>query len=367
MTDINNSFHINVLDEWSLNHNQVKVWEELVKQHPNGSFFLSYEWLNLWWLTFAQPEDMLKLILVFNEDDKLVAICPFYLKNGDVLCFIGTGEDEDGEVCSEYLDILLAPEYKEVLLNAINSTLQKEFKTIEQMFFSNVLLDSNIVQLFDCLNSKFVVIKKEVGVRYLINLPRDYISYQASCSKSFISQANRKKRKFEKLGGELINVETLENATEIFSQLALLHTARWNSVGLTGAFTDKRFLKFHRAYITKLFHQNQLSMKALMVNQQVVGVIYNITYHNNCYFYQIGIDVNDYQNLSLGTLLHLSEIKQSIKKGYDKYDFMKGDRVKSYKQNFTSESYEMINITVYKKGILAYIKKATRHIIKKVG
>ena len=365
VTDINNSFYIQVLGEWSLNHNQLKVWEELVKQQPNGTFFLSYDWLNLWWLTFAQSEDILKLILIHDED-KLIAICPFYLKKGHVLHFIGTGEDEASEVCSEYLDIIIANDYKDALLNTVQSILHEELNQIEQMTFSNVLYNSYIVQLMERSKEHYIVTKEEVGVRYVINLPSDYLSYETTRSKSFISQANRKRRKFEKLGGEIINADTLESANEIFNQLAMLHNARWNAVGLTGAFTDKRFLTFHRDYITILLKQNQLSMKALIVNKRIVGVIYNIIYNDNCYFYQIGIDINDHNNISLGTLLHLSEIKGCIQKGYKKYDFMKGEKEKSYKQNFTSTTNEMISLTVYKKGFRAYIKNASRHIIKKI-
>ena len=66
MADINNSFYTQVIDEWSLSHNQLVSWKELVKQQTNGSFFLDYDWLNLWWYTFSQPDDALKLILIYK-------------------------------------------------------------------------------------------------------------------------------------------------------------------------------------------------------------------------------------------------------------------------------------------------------------
>lgn len=365
MTDINNSFHIEVLDKWLLSKNDLTAWEELLTQQPNGSFFLSYEWLYLWWNTFAQAKDILKLILVYDAD-KLVAIFPFYLKKGETLYFIGTGEDEQSEVCSEYLDIILANDYQNALLDTFNNILQNDFKQIKQMMFSNVLFDSYIVQCIERAKKHYILVKNIVGVRYKLSLPSDYLTYEATRSRSFISQANRKKRKFEKLGGKLINVKSQADAIEIFNQLGKLHSARWNAVGLNGAFQDQRFLNFHRSYIKILFQNNKLSMKALTINNQVVGVIYNITYNNTCYFYQIGIDIDNFHHLSLGTILHLSEIKESILHGYEQYDFMKGNKIKSYKQSFTDTTYEMLNLDVHKKGILAHIKNTIRQIIKKL-
>ena len=365
MADINNSFYTQVIDEWSLSHNQLVSWKELVKQQTNGSFFLDYDWLNLWWYTFSQPDDALKLILIYNEE-VLVAILPFYLKKGKILYFIGTGEDEKSEVCTEYLDIIIANEYKDILLNIISNLLLKEFKKTQQIMFVNVLHDSYAVQLIERIKKHYLVTKKSVGVRYIINLPSSYLSYEAMRSKSFISQANRKKRKFEKLGGKFIHANNLAGANAMFDQLTTLHNARWSSVGLNGAFQDERFLNFHRAFIKILFQNNQLSLTALTINNQVVGVIYNIIANETCYFYQIGIEIDDFQNLSLGTILHLSEIKGSISQGYKHYDFMKGEKIKSYKQNFTDTTYEMLNLHLYKKGIRAYLKNIMRQVIQKI-
>ena len=91
-------------------------------------------------------------------------------------------------------------------------------------------------------------------------------------------------------------------------------------------------------------------MKALIINDRVRGVIYNIKYGRTRFFYQIGIDLNYKENVSLGSQLHLAEIKSAIDNHDDSYDFMKGAIVNSYKQDFANQTTEMVDIVLIKKS-----------------
>ena len=110
--NITEEFNFDVCSNWIFDNKYRIGWNELVDNHYQANIFLTIEWLELWWNTFAQKSDVLKLVFI-HQRDELIAIAPFYQKAGKELRFIGTGEAEEAEVASEFLDILINNEYEQ--------------------------------------------------------------------------------------------------------------------------------------------------------------------------------------------------------------------------------------------------------------
>jgi len=349
MTDINNEISIETVTAWPLTERQVQGWNQLASTHYNPNIFLTLDWLQLWWNVFAQKNDRLHIVFI-SISNNIVGICPFYIQNEQTLRFIGTGEPEASEVCSEYLDVLVNKYNQSIVLNVIEQQLSGLTKRVNRSQFNNILKDSYILIIVNKLKKQCVIKERCVGLRYSINLPKCYQEYTQSLSKTFIGQMKRKQRKLSKLHGTFVEVKSKEDLSFYLQHLQQLHTARWSKKELPGAFLDKSFINFHQQYTQLLLSRNQLSMKALIIDGKVRGVIYNIKYGGTRFFYQIGIDLNYKENVSLGSQLHLTEIKSAIDNNYDAYDFMKGAIVNSYKQDFANKTTEMVDIVLIKKS-----------------
>ncbi|MCI2282224.1 GNAT family N-acetyltransferase [Colwellia sp. MSW7] len=348
--NLDNEILVEVVTAWGLSDKQIAAWHSLSENHYNPNIFLTLEWLKLWWEIFHLSSDLLQIVFI-SVSDRIVAICPLYIQAGKTLRFIGTGEDEECEVCSEYLDLLVEKGNTSFAIDIISQQISSLLNSVSRIEFNNVLKEGHILSVVERLGQSCFIKKQCMGVRYSINLSDNYLEYTSSLSKNFIAQAQRKERKFNKQLGKVVEVKNLNELDNIFNHLELLHNRRWNKKGFSGAFKAEKFVYFHKKYTEFLLLNNQLSMKALVVNERIVGVIYNIKYCGRRFFYQIGIDTNHKDNFSPGTLLHLNEIKTSIDEEEVLYDFMKGDLYRSYKENFSNVKEEMFNVILLKKSI----------------
>ncbi len=90
---------------------------------------LSWEWLNSWWHVYGAPDTDRELYIpVVLEDDTILGALPFVRHTvgpGKIrrLEFIGTGEDEYDETCSEYLDVIARGNHEKAIVSAIRNTL----------------------------------------------------------------------------------------------------------------------------------------------------------------------------------------------------------------------------------------------------
>jgi|GEM_PF-1224958 len=367
--NITEEFNFDVCSNWIFDNKYRIGWNELVDNHYQANIFLTIEWLELWWNTFAQKSDVLKLVFI-HQRDELIAIAPFYQKAGKELRFIGTGEAEEAEVASEFLDILINNEYKQSAIELVTLYLQGELKRTGSFQFNNILKSSYIYDVIKAMSATCWQTEKTVGVRFLVNLPNSFQEYLQVIDKSMKSQLLRKKKRFEKLGGEVKRISNEKELIASFEHLRELHCQRWHKSGLAGAFSDPRFIAFHLNFMRSMLIKGQLSLTSLIINNEVIAVIYNMKYRGTRFFYQMGANLGFRPNISAGSLLHLYEIQNSIEQKEKHYDFMKGSIVNSYKATFSKPSQDVLHITIYKKGVrnlLQLLKYGAQSIKNKIS
>lgn len=345
--------NIEICCDWQLNDQKEHAWQFLSENHYNPNVFLALDWLKLWWEVYSTPQDKLQVIYVWQAQE-IIAIFPIYLQNGSKVRFVGTGEPEADEVCSEYLDILVKNNNPQLVCEIIGKYCHTILTTQYSIEFNNILENSHILTILSGIQDSSILISQSVGSRYYISLPTSYQIFEQTCSKSFISQANRKMRKFKNLSSDVIQVKNQNDLSTIFNKLAQLHNTNWHTKGVVGAFESDKFKHFHYKFAKAMLDKGCLSMTALKIDNVIVGVIYNFTYHGIKAFYQMGIDSTIKHNISVGTLLHLIEIESSINSGTIVYDFMKGDDINSYKGAYTQDKTPMFNVSLHDKNLTGY-------------
>jgi hypothetical protein len=152
----------------------------------------------------------------------------------------------------------------------------------------------------------------------LIDLPRDYETYEAGLSKSLRVDIKR---------GKSLKIQEGDENLEI---LFHLHSLRWKKRGWPGAFLPK----------ARIFHRNlniERTIYTIWQGGEPLGALYALydshalSAEGATYFYQSGFDPA-HSKLSPGSVLIAHAIRQAIERGHSTFDFLRGDE--AYKRRW---------------------------------
>lgn len=283
-------------------------------------------WISLYWQSDWQLE-----VWIYQQQSELVALFPVYSQPGAiatqrVLYPLGQGEAEEGEVASEFTDLLIAPGWQH-LLPALAAKIKKS--AYHGLSWRAVAADANVIPLVSRL--RFAVIKPS-GCRY------QHLNTKVTALLS--SQIQRKWQKilrYERTHNVKFSWLNSQQAIAIWPQLKELHQQRWNRQGKPGAFGCDVFNDFHIQLLHK--HPQVCQMSLLTFDGEVAAVHYYIQSEGCLHFYQAGW-ATQYARWSPSAMLHLWSIQHSA---LPLYDFMMGGK-NSYKaelSNVTSSCYQL--------------------------
>jgi len=333
-------------------------WGRLLAESPADNYFLRWEWMWQWWKVFAGPGDRLAILLL-EEGNEIVAIAPFYVRTkflGGVypvrrMMFIGTQEEDAGDVGSDYLDLL----YR-------SGSEKSAVSLFMQAMVTRDLCDEICLSRMDRAAKTFPLFQKEAeGLRFLtlvsdevvspfIMLPSSWEEYLNSLSPSMRYKIRNERRKAEKSGAvSVMKVETGDDIPQGIEELTKLHKKRWESKGQDGVFEDGRFIRFHRELMPTMLSKGHLELTILAENGVSKAALYNIAYRNKIYFYQSGIDTADRKS-AFGYVLHSYCIEAAIRRGMVEYDFLPKGEGDDYKERFSTGRRSVASLYMACKG-----------------
>jgi CelD/BcsL family acetyltransferase involved in cellulose biosynthesis len=328
------------------------IWSQLLADSPSNNYFLRWEWLWHWWNVFAGPDDRLAILLL-EKKDKIAAIAPFYVRKrflGGIypvrrMMFIGTQEDGDGDVGSDYMDVLYRSGEENSVINAIFKGIVSH-DICDEIYLSNMDTAAKTYHLVreEAENRHFITMIADTAVSPSIKLPSTWDEYLNSLTPSMRYKIRNERRKVEKNGGAaVIKVENVDDLPKGFEELSRLHAKRWEARGREGVFAQERFAQFHRGIMPTMLKKGHLELSILSENGANKAVIYNILYNNKVYFYQSGVDTAD-RKTAYGYVLHSYCIEEAIKKGMTEYDFLPKGAGDDYKDRFSTQSRSVADI-----------------------
>jgi len=331
-------------------------WNELVDRSVSGSFSSRWEWLATWLDYYGGITDSLYIILVFDDNDCLIGAAPFFfsklqtkLNRFTQIRFIGTGESEEIEVASEYLDILALADSEAEVCEAVLETLLNSSTKWEQLIVENVLENSVFIKFLIPVIQRygFRHLSAETGQRFSISLPNTWEQYLSSIRPSVKNKILSSRRKISQCGKLITNTTKQDQDRRItLNSLSHLHTEQWKRKGLPGAFASDIFSEFHNA-VTKLFAiQEILCLRTYQINDELIGVLYNLKFKQKELYYQSGFDMASYAKYRPGLIAHSLAIQDCINAGTKEYDFMKGI-APSYKQDYGTHSTPMFTSMIF--------------------
>lgn len=337
------------------------IWQQLEDEVVDITLASTWVWIQTWIDVYG---DFIPFqFIVAKEGGKPCGVAFITKETGRLLPFpvksysIGTG----GEPLKERThmlnkSILALPTHKdrfiELLVETITSTYSWEELTLD--FYRPEDL-RKFLAVFDNKKMKYNVIGETEFIRDLKQIRESGKGVMDSLASNTKYKISRSLKGF----GDDVTVEyakTVEQAIEIYDEMTVLHQQVWESRGKRGMFESKRFTRFHREIITKLFPTGAAAMLRVTSKKfGTIGCVYLLIENRDAMLYQTGFSTfegvvfenNTNKNkIKPGLVSHAFCMEICMKElGVDIYNF--GPAEYQYKAELTDKQRETSRVNVH--------------------
>ena len=328
-------------------------WDRLLEQSDQQVFFLRWSWNRLWW-RFLRPRDsQLFIITCRDEQDTLVGLAPFYLRQRRTagvphlreLLFLGTGIYAQ---TSEYLDVVARRGYEPVVVDAIVECLERSNEW-DRLYLREIPASS--VMLARLQSALGEDAQAEVCNRsYIVDTTVDWETFISGLSNSARQNALRRTRRlFSSHDCRLRRVKTADELEPAMEALVRLHQARWQSKGEPGTFALPNVEAFLKEAMRASLSDQRLGFNALEVDGQIAAARVDFLDNHIAHGFQGGFDPA-YAKQCLGSVMNGLCIRACIDDELvHKYDLMGGSG--EYKELWTKDYKDSVCLTLDRPGI----------------
>lgn len=327
-------------------------WMELAEL-SNQTMCMFPDWVDSWWRHFGQNNHRSLYIITVRDDDKLVAIFPFYkgvTRLGKIILdqrlqILGSGGNENEQLgftddygISDYLDFLVDPDYNESIADLfitllINSELS-QFRISLNHIRDDSYIKTHIYPRLIRKDWQIKVEKTDVCPYIELNGLDNILSFVEQAK----SNARRRFRQIFRAEGPdkeyvIQDAKTLDDIDEMTTNLIRLHQNRWNEIGYPGAFHDHRFRNFFKEITFSAYKNNRLWFKQAIDSSGVCASRMLLLYNGRYYDYMSGYDDNSPSSKHRpGIALLLNLIGDALDKKATHVDLLRGNE--GYKYDF---------------------------------
>jgi CelD/BcsL family acetyltransferase involved in cellulose biosynthesis len=302
-------------------------WSDPQNKLEWDCLFVVPGWLKVWWDKFAG--DQTAHLCAVRDQDELIGIAPLMLQ-GKTARLMG-----DPDVC-DFVDVIAVPGQGRVFFQNLIPYIQKQGVT--QLDIGAVRADSIVFR-------DLVAVAKDLSYRIICN-PEDVtmvLELPASWD-DFLNQLKGKerheiRRKLRRLDeAAQVNFRVVDNpddvAREIDTFLALFKLNRSDKL----EFMSDQHAAFFRALASEMAGARILRLFFLDLDDVPAAAVMCFDYRSTLYLYNNGYDIQ-HKSLSVGLLSKIFTIKESIKRGKTRYDFLKGPE--SYKRRLGGKPVQL--------------------------
>lgn len=341
-------------------------WNSLLDRSINKAFFMRWEWMYYWWITYKVRNFDLQIVLFIN-DGKIRGIAPLYLKKNagfiKKLCMLGTNE-----VCSDHLDFIIEEGQEDIAIKTILSYI-KNLRGWDILDITNLQENTKILGYCKKVFKKNVIeVNQKYTVCRYINLEQTWNNIIENINPRLKNTIKRKENKLKKLKGNIEFTADDENQEidEKYLQFVKLAISRHSVKKIQSPYKNQKFLEFHRKLAKEIYDQGMVKIIYLKINDEIIAGIYLFIYNNKILYYQSGF-LPEWKKLSPGSLLFYHCIKIGFENKKNEFDFLQGDE--EYKMDWTNSKRNNIRITIYKnnyKAAILYSAEFTKIKVKKL-
>lgn len=343
-------------------------WRAL-EARSNRSFFLSWSWIGSWLAELSRPpllvsvrgpggdEIGLGLLTETTEIRKRVI-------RAKQLNLHLSGESALDAITIEYNGLLSERGLEELVAGVMIAALQREPGLDWDELIVPGLADGD-TNLFK--ESGLSPIRRAEASSCFVDLAAlraegvsNADQYCATLGKSTRSQIRRSMRIYGEHGP--LALDSATSSTEAWAfldEMAIHHEQKWRAHG-GGAFSNARYLSFHRRLIDSALPIGQIEVLRARAGDQAFGWIYNFIDRGRVLFYLSGFAISDDNRLKPGLVTHALAIQRHLRAGMDAYDFMGGDN--RYKKNLGQPGPEIVSIALQRPRAKLKLESAARNL-----
>jgi CelD/BcsL family acetyltransferase involved in cellulose biosynthesis len=288
-------------------------WQELLVNSVTNHIFLTPQWQISWWQVFGKDYEL--ALLSIYDDSKLVGIAPLKRKNR-TLSFIGSSD-----VC-DYMDFVAQQGSEEYVFARILDYLALlEWNSIElDSLLPQSLALKSLVPL--ARQRGYQVEIKQMDVSPQILLPSRWEDYLAMLKTKDRHELRRKLKRLEQTKAvnsyDIIEKECLPHEMESFLELfKLSNTEKANFM------TDQK-REFFITMLSSLAEKGYVKLSFMEVGGSRTSSTLCFDYNNDIYLYNSAYDPT-YASLSVSLLLKVFNIRDAIRTGKKRFDFLRGN------------------------------------------
>ena len=328
-------------------------WTELARL-SDQMICMSSEWASTWWKYIGRNQNRSLFILTVYDNEKLIAILPFYkgyTKVGSIIVqrrlqLIGSGGSLNEQLgftddygISDFLDVIVDPDYKHsvaiLFVNLLRSSDLSDYKITFHQIRDDSYVRTVLFPLIITLNRKVQAELSDACHFVRIDQNGDFQDF-INKSKTNARRRFRQTLRAQGIENEYFIEEpaSITDVVVMIDKLMHLHQDRWNKIGYPGAFQDDRFREFFTEISFIAYHHDQLWLKQAVDKNGVCAVRMLLKFNGRYYDYMSGYDVDSTSakhRPGIGLLLDL--VENSFAQHIETIELLRGDE--EYKHDFT--------------------------------
>ena len=282
------------------------------------SVFILPAWQEVWWREFGAGN---KLCLTsVRQGETIAGIAPLMIKD-DTACLLG-GID----VC-DYLDFIVAPGKESDFFNVLLDDLRN--RGVNRLDLGLLRPDSTVLkQLVGIAGERgYDVISQPEDVSLEMELPVDWDTYLSGLSTKQRHEVRRKLRRLAEAGE--VNYRLVEDSAAVPEAMDLFLEMFSGSREDKANFLTAPMESFLRAMADRMAGIGLLKIGILELDRQPVAAVICFDYNGCLYLYNSGYNLS-YGSIGVGLLAKILCIRESIRQGKKKFDFLKGSETYKY-------------------------------------
>jgi CelD/BcsL family acetyltransferase involved in cellulose biosynthesis len=306
------------------------TWNGLVARSATPLPFSTWQFQTVWWRLLG--EGRLHLLGVQDAAAEWVAMLPLY-EAEPALRLVG------GVDVADYLDLIAVAGHEEAAWKALLGARPVGGRVLE---LRPVPAASPTVALLPGLAAA-----AGLGCRIepdercpVIELPASWDGYLATLSGKDRHELRRKLRRADEAGARVEVARTPGGIAAVMDSFLALH--RRSKVG-KARFMDARMEGFFREVGAALAGAGWAALWVLWIAEQPAAALFCLEYGGTVGLYNSGFDP-EARALSPGVVLIARTIEDAIRRGFRRYDFLRGDE--PYKYGFGAVPTDVLRVTV---------------------
>ena len=290
-----------------------RCWRDKTTALGWDCLFMLPPWINLWLKHFGSGEE--PQLYAVRHHDEIIGIAPLLIRGREAR-LIGSAD-----VC-DYLDFVVAPGHEGPFFAALAGYLKKQ--GVSLLTAAPLRPDSTMLKHLQGMAERRVcgVVCEKEDVSYELLLPASWDAYLKKLDDKQRHEIRRKLRRLQEAGA--VTYRTLEDPVSVmgsFDQfLALFRSSRQDKE----AFMTESMEAFFKSLAGSLAACGIMKLSFMDIDNQPAAAVMCFDYHDTMYLYNNGYD-RRFRAVNAGLLCKVLNIKDSIARGLQKYDFLKGD------------------------------------------